>query len=135
MWLGILVAVMALLPLSSQLQLEEQRSAVEQLKQESVQYCEIASCGVIEIAGGLEITTELLLEETEFGVNAELRVINHGMASGSREFWFELRSPQGQRIESMRGQLDLSGKGAQYIDFFFTGTKSEMTNGTLILGY
>jgi len=135
MWLGVLAAGLALLPLSSQLQLDQQRTTVEQLNPQAIEYCELSSCGVIEIAGGLEVTNELLLEETEFGVNAKLRVINRGMALGSREFWFELRSKEGQRIESMRGQLALSSKGPQYIEFFFTGTKTEISNGRLILGY
>ena len=135
MWLGVLVALLALVPLSSQLELDAQRADLKQLDSQSVTYCEVASCGDLEIAGGLEVTDELVLEENEFGVNARLRVINHGLAAGTREFWFELRSEAGSRVESMRGLLTLTPKGPQYIEFFFTGTKDELTSGNLILGY
>ena len=135
MWLGVLIALLALLPLSGQLELDAQRATLKQLDPQSVTYCPIASCGDLGIAGGLEVTDELVLEENEFGVNARLRVINHGMAAGTREFWFELRGETGERVESMRGLLTLTPKGPQYIEFFFTGTKAELTGGNLILGY
>ena len=135
MWLGVLVSLLALVPLNTQLELDQKRATIEQLELASVQYCEVASCGVIEIAGGLEITSDLLLAENDFGVNAKLRVINHGMAIGDREFWFELRGESGQRVESMRGQLSLTPKGPQFIEFFFTGTKAELEGASLILGY
>jgi hypothetical protein len=135
MWLGVLASLLALVPLASQLQLDQERAAIEQLDASSIQYCEIQSCGTLEIAGGLEITSELLLEENAFGVNAKLRVVNHGMAIGAREFWFDLRSPGGSRVEAIRGNLVLTPKGPQYIEFFFTGTSAELTGGNLILGY
>ena len=135
MLLGVLVSLLALLPLSSQLAVDQNRATIKQLELGSIQYCEVTSCGVIEIAGGLEITDQLLLEESSVGVNAKLRVINHGMALGEREFWFDLRGETGERIESMRGQLVLSAKGPQYIEFFFTGTKAEFEGASLILGY
>ena len=135
MWLGVLVSLLALIPLASQLELDQKRSAIEQLDSSSIRYCELSSCGTLDIAGGLEITQELLLEENEFGVNARLRVVNHGMAIGEREFWFELRSAEGERVESMRGLLTLSPKGPQHIEFFFTGDAAEITEGELIVGY
>ncbi len=135
MWLGVLVSLLALVPLNTQLELDQKRATIEQLELASIQYCEVASCGQLEIAGGLEITSDLTLEENDFGVNAKLRVINHGMALGDREFWFELRSESGQRVESMRGQLSLTPKGPQFIEFFFTGTKAEFEGASLILGY
>ncbi|MEL0135057.1 MAG: hypothetical protein VW803_02605 [Aquiluna sp.] len=135
MWLGVLVSLLALVPLNTQLELDQKRATIEQFELASIQYCEVASCGQLKIAGGLEITSELTLEENEFGVNAKLRVINHGMALGDREFWFELRSEGGQRVESMRGQLSLTPKGPQFIEFFFTGTKAEFECANLILGY
>ena len=135
MWLGVLVSLLALVPLNTQLELDQKRATIEQLELASIQYCEVASCGQLEIAGGLVITSDLTLEENDFGVNARLRVINHGMALGEREFWFELRSESGQRVESMRGQLSLTPKGPQFIEFFFTGTKAEFEGASLILGY
>ena len=135
MWLGVLVSLLALVPLNTQLELDQKRATIEQLELASIQYCEVASCGQLEIAGGLEITSDLTLEENDFGVNAKLRVINHGMALGDREFWFELRSDSGQRVESMRGQLSLTPKGPQFIEFFFTGTKAEFEGASVILGY
>ena len=135
MWLGVLVSLLALVPLNTQLELDQRRATLEQLELASIQYCEVTSCGVIEIAGGLEITGDLRLEEDDFGVNARLRVINHGMALGDREFWFELRTESGQRVESMRGQLSLTAKGPQFIEFFFTGTKAELEGASLNLGY
>ncbi len=135
MWLGVSVALLALVPLSSQLELDAQRATLKQLDPQSVTYCPIASCGNLGIAGGLEVTDELVLEENEFGVNVRLQVINHGLALGTREFWFELRSEAGSRVESMRGLLTLTPRGPQYIEFFFTGTKAELTGGNLILGY
>ena len=135
MWLGVLVSLLALVPLNTQLELDQKRATIEQLELASIRYCEVASCGQLEIAGGLEITSDLTLEENDFGVNAKLRVINHGMALGDREFWFELRSESGQRVESMRGQLSLTPKGPQFIEFFFTGTKAEFEGASLILGY
>ena len=108
MWLGVLIALLALLPLSGQLELDAERATLKQLDPQSVTYCEIASCGDLGIARGLEVTDELVLEENEFGVNARLRVINHGMASGTREFWFELRGETGESVESMRGLLTLT---------------------------
>lgn len=135
MWLGVIASLLVLVPLAGQLELDQERSSIEQLDSSSIQYCEVQSCGTLEIAGGLEITTELLLEENDFGVNAKLRVVNHGMAVGAREFWFDLRSPNGSRIEAIRGNLVLTPKGPQYIEFFFTGTSAELTGGSLILGY
>ena len=135
MWVGVIVALLALVPLSSQLELDSERAALKQLDPQSVTYCEIASCANLGIAGGLEVTDELILEENEFGVNARLRVINHGLALGTREFWFELRSEAGSRVESMRGLLTLTAKGPQYIEFFFTGSMEELAAGKLILGY
>ena len=135
MWLGVLVSLLALVPLNTQLELDQKRATIEQLELASIRYCEVASCGQLEIAGGLEITSDLTLEENDFGVNAKLRVINHGMALGDREFWFELRSESDQRVESMRGQLSLTPKGPQFIEFFFTGTKAEFEGASLILGY
>ena len=135
MWLGVLVSLLALVPLNTQLELDQRRATIEQLELASIQYCEVASCGQLEIAGGLEVTSDLTLEENDFGVNAKLRVINHGMALGDREFWFELRSESGQRVESMRGHLSLTQKGPQFIEFFFTGTKAEFEGASLILGY
>lgn len=135
MWLGVLVSLLALVPLNTQLELDQKRATIEQLELAGIRYCEVASCGQLEIAGGLEVTSDLTLEENDFGVNAKLRVINHGMALGDREFWFELRSESGQRVESMRGQLSLTPKGPQFIEFFFTGTKAEFEGASLILGY
>ena len=135
MWLGVLVSLVALIPLTSQLELDQKRATIKQLDSSSIRYCEISSCGTLEIAGGLEITQELLIEENEFGVNARLRVVNHGMALGEREFWFDLRNESGSRVESMRGLLTLTAKGPQYIEFFFSGSRAEITGGNLILGY
>ena len=135
MWIGILLSALILIPLAGQIQTEEQRSIIEPLNSKEISYCEIAACSTLPLAGGLEITAELDLQENEFGVNARLRVINHGMALGTREFWLELRSAEGDRIESMRGMLTLGAKGPQYIEFFFTGTKGELEAGSLILGY
>ena len=92
MWLGVLVSLLALVPLNTQLELDQRRATLEQLELASIQYCEVTSCGVIEIAGGLEITGDLRLEEDDFGVNARLRVINHGMALGDREFGVKIAS-------------------------------------------
>ena len=135
MLLGVLVSLLALIPLSTQLDVDQKRATIEQLELGNIEYCEVTSCGVLDIAGGLEITDQLLLAESSVGVNAKLRVINHGMALGVREFWFDLRGETGERIESMRGQLVLSAKGPQYIEFFFTGTKAELESAILILGY
>ncbi|NCW23307.1 MAG: hypothetical protein EBW45_04330, partial [Actinobacteria bacterium] len=65
MWLGVLIALLALLPLSSQLELDAQRATLKQLDSQSVTYCPIASCGGLGIARGLEVTDELVLEENE----------------------------------------------------------------------
>ena len=100
-----------------------------------VDYCELASCKKISKLEGLEVVGIESIEEGEYGILIEIRLLNHGSLSGEREVWAELRSATGNRIESMRGVVQLSPKGKQLLELFFTGNLDELQSGKLLLGF
>jgi hypothetical protein len=100
-----------------------------------VDYCELASCKKISKLEGLEVLGIESIEEGKYGILIEIRLLNHGGLSGEREVWAELRSATGNRIESMRGVIQLSPKGKQLLELFFTGNLDELQSGKLLLGF
>lgn len=129
------VITIALIPLAvSQIETEQSRIAQTLIPGE-VEYCEIANCGKIKKLAGLEVIGIESIIEEEFGTLITIRVLNHGMLVGEREVWAELRTQAGERIESMRGILQLSLKGPQLLELFFTGDKAEFQQGKLLLGF
>ena len=128
---GTAISLLALLPLAQQIELEASRSIMPVPSPGQVEYCLLENCKELS---GIALTDEIKILETEFGTEVSIRVINTGRQVGQREIWAELRAPSGERIESLRGLLELSAKGPQYIEFFFTGTKRELEENELFLG-
>ncbi|MEL0237011.1 MAG: hypothetical protein VW952_01315 [Aquiluna sp.] len=135
LWAGFLISLALVLPASWVISQEQSRAEVQQLIPGQVSYCELARCGVVSPLS-IEVLPELLaVTETEFGVRFKIQVVNQELLQGDREVWAELRSPAGERIESLRGLMRLSSKGPQFIEFFFTGTAVELTENKLFLGF
>ena len=128
---AIALSLLALLPLAQQIELQASRSELPIPSPGQVEYCLLEVCRELS---GIALTDEIEILETEFGTEFSIRVINSGRQVGQREIWAELRAPSGERIESLRGLLELSPKGPQYIEFFFTGTKRELEANDLYLG-
>lgn len=128
---AIALSLLALLPLAQQIELEASRSELPVPYPGQVEYCLLEVCQELS---GIALTDEIEILETEFGTEFSIRVINSGRQVGQREIWAELRAPSGERIESLRGLLELTPKGPQYIEFFFTGTKRELEANDLYLG-
>lgn len=135
MWGGFVISLALVLPASWVISQEQSRAEVQQLIPGRVSYCELADCGVVSPLS-IEVLPELLaVTETEFGVRFKIQVVNHEQLQGDREVWAELRTPAGERIESLRGLMSLTSKGPQFIEFFFTGTAEELAKNTLLLGF
>ena len=100
-----------------------------------VDYCELKNCEKISKLANLEVVGIESIEEGKYGILIEIRLLNHGSLSGEREVWAELRSATGNRIESMRGVVQLSPKGKQMLELFFTGNLDELQSGKLLLGF
>ncbi len=70
-----------------------------------------------------------------YGTEVWVQVVNTGRMSGTRQIWAELRSPEGKLVEGMRGELELSNSGHQFIRFFFTGQPEEFETLIFTLAY
>lgn len=134
MLLATLVTI-ALVPLAYQQIATETSRFPAPLDSTRIDYCEISSCGKIEKLAGLEVVGIEEVVPEEFGTLVRIRLINHGQLVGEREVWAELRSQEGNRIESMRGVMNLSPKGIQLLELFFTGDEAEFESGKLLLGF
>lgn len=115
-------------------QVEEDLRTIPQLDPTSLSYCELESCGYIEELG-IEILSPADIREGAYGTEVLVQVINKDRMSGTRQIWAELRSPEGKLVEGMRGELELSNQGPQYIRFFFTGHPEEFETLRFTLAY
>ena len=132
MLLGWLLSALLLIPLALQVQLESSRSQFPTLNTSDVEYCEIDSCGIIQ-PFGLEIRS---IEIVDFEFNAEIRFefVNHNRLFGTREVWLRVRQSDGTLLEMAKGPIYLNDKSAKLV-FTFTGTKTELEESTIYLGF
>ncbi len=115
-------------------QVEKDLRTIPQLDPQSLSYCELESCGYLEELG-IEILTPAEVREGAYGTEVLVQVVNKDRMSGSRQIWAELRSPAGKLVEGMRGELELSNQGPQFIRFFFTGQSEEFESLSFTLAY
>ncbi len=134
MLLATLLALLAI-PFAALTVAQELDHQPQPLDPSQVDYCELATCGEISKLRALEVVGIESIEEGKYGILIEIRLLNHGSLSGEREVWAELRSATGDRIESMRGVVQLSPKGKQLLELFFTGNLDELQSGKLLLGF
>ena len=134
MLLATLLALLAI-PFAALAVAQELDRLPQPLDTSQVDYCELASCKKISKLEDLEVLGIESIEEGKYGILIEIRLLNHGSLSGKREVWAELRSASGNRIESMRGVVQLSPKGKQLLELFFTGNLDELQSGKLLLGF
>lgn len=132
MVMGLLLSILLIWPAYIEV-LDEERP-VPELDPQSLSYCELESCGYIEELG-IEVLSPPDVQEGAYGTEVWVPVINKDRMSGSRQIWAELRSPGGKLVEGMRGELELSNKGPQYIRFFFTGQPEEFETLSFTLAY
>ena len=132
MILGLVVSILLIWPAIEQVQ--DETRVIAPLDRTSITYCELSACGHIE-GLGLEIVYPPSVSEGEYGTEVFVQVINRGRLTGEREFWAELRTPEGKFVEAMRGELVLTSKGLQSIRFFFTGTEAEFSGLVMDFGY
>ena len=135
MLIGWVFALLSLIPLAFQIQLERARSQVSQLDNASVQFYEISDWQNIRELAGLEVLPNPALSESEFGTTVIFDVINNGRLVGKREVWAKIYSPQGKIREGMKIWLTLLPKGRNQLEFFFTGTKAEFQQSSIKLGF
>ncbi len=132
MVMGLLLSILLIWPAYNQV-LDEERP-ISQLDPTSLSYCELETCGYIE-GLGIEVLAPAEIRESAYGTEVWVQVVNKDRMSGSRQIWAELRSPEGKLVEGMRGELELSNKGPQYIRFFFTGQPEEFETLGFTLAY
>ena len=132
MVMGLLFSILLIWPAYNQV-LDEERP-IPQLDPTSLSYCELESCGYIEELG-IEILSPVDIREGAYGTEVWVQVVNKDRMSGTRQIWAELRSPEGKLVEGMRGELELSNKGSQFIRFFFTGQPEEFETLSFTLAY
>lgn len=132
MVMGLLLSILLIWPAYNQV-LDEERP-ISQLDPTSLSYCELETCGYIEELG-IEVLSPPQVSEGAYGTEVLVQVINKDRMSGSRQIWAELRSPQGKLVEGMRGELELSNSGPQFIRFFFTGQPEEFETLSFTLAY
>jgi hypothetical protein len=132
MVLGLLLSILLIWPAYNEV-LDEERP-IPQLDPTSLSYCELESCGYIEELG-IEVLSPPQVSEGAYGTEVLVQVINKDRMSGSRQIWAELRSEEGKLVEGMRGELELSNKGPQFIRFFFTGQPEEFETLGFTLAY
>jgi hypothetical protein len=130
--LAILLPLLLIWPAYNQV-LDEERP-IPQLDPQSLSYCELETCGYIEELG-IEVLAPAKIREGAYGTEVWVQVVNKDRMSGTRQIWAELRSPEGKLVEGMRGELELSNKGPQFIRFFFTGQPEEFETLSFTLAY
>jgi hypothetical protein len=132
MVMGLLLSILLIWPAYNQV-LDEERP-ISQLDPTSLSYCELETCGYIEELG-IEVLAPAKIREGAYGTEVWVQVVNTGRMSGTRQIWAELRSPEGKLVEGMRGELELSNSGPQFIRFFFTGQPEEFETLSFTLAY
>ncbi len=132
MVMGLLLSILLIWPAYNQV-LDEERPT-SQLDPNSLSYCELETCGYIEELG-IEVLAPAEIRESAYGTEVWVQVVNKDRMSGTRQIWAELRSPEGKLVEGMRGELELSNSGPQFIRFFFTGQPEEFETLSFTLAY
>ncbi len=132
MVMGLLLSILLIWPAYIEV-LDEERP-VPELDPQSLSYCELESCGYIDELG-IEILAPAEIRESAYGTEVWVQVVNTDRMSGTRQIWAELRSPEGKLVEGMRGELELSNSGPQFIRFFFTGQPEEFETLEFTLAY
>lgn len=132
MVMGLLLSILLIWPAYNQV-LDEERP-ISQLDPTSLSYCELETCGYIEELG-IEVLAPAKIREGAYGTEVWVQVVNKDRMSGTRQIWAELRSPEGKLVEGMRGELELSNSGPQFIRFFFTGQPEEFETLSFTLAY
>ncbi len=132
MVMGLLLSILLTWPAYNQV-LDEERP-ISQLDPTSLSYCELETCGYIEELG-IEVLAPAEIREGAYGTEVWVQVVNKDRMSGTRQIWAELRSPEGKLVEGMRGELELSNSGPQFIRFFFTGQPEEFETLSFTLAY
>jgi len=132
MVMGLLLSILLIWPAYSQV-LDEERP-IPQLDSTSLSYCELEYCGYIKELG-VEVLAPAEIREGAYGTEIWVQVLNKDRMSGTRQIWAELRSPEGKLVEGMRGELELSNQGPQFIRFFFTGPPEEFESLSFTLAY
>jgi hypothetical protein len=135
MLIGVLLAIISLVPLGFQFQLEADRRAVSQLELGKTVYYHQQSWGSIEELDGLEVLSEPTVVENEFATTVTYQVINHGRLEGKREVWAKIYSPENKLREGMKIWLELNPKGRNSLIFTFTGTAAEFSESRVELGF
>ena len=135
MVLGTLLALLSLIPLSSTLSTEANRTAVSQLQSGEVNFYPLEDATSVTELAGLEVVGITDVAESEFGTTLKIQVLNHGQLLGKREVWAKVYSPEGNLREGMKIWLELKPKGPIYLEFFFTGTAKELAESKISLGF
>jgi hypothetical protein len=135
MILSVVLSFAILIPLSMQLRLEESRREVTQLDRANVAFYPKSEWGEIAELAGLEVIADPEVSETEFGTTVIYEVINVGRLEGRREVWAKLYSPTGHLREGMKIWLELTPKGRNRLEFFFTGSAAEFRESSIELGF
>jgi len=135
MQLGILLALLSLVPLYFTMTAELSRTNVSQLQFGAVNFYPLEQADYVAELAGLEVVGITDVAESEFGTTVKIQVLNHGQLVGKREVWAKVYSPEGKLREGMKIWLELRQKGPIYLEFFFTGTAKELAESKLSLGF
>jgi hypothetical protein len=135
MQLGILLALLSLVPLYFTMASELDRTNVSQLRFGAVNFYPLEQADYVTELAGLEVVGITDVSESEFGTTVKIQVLNHGQLVGKREVWAKVYSPEGKLREGMKIWLELRQKGPIYLEFFFTGTAKELAESKLSLGF
>ncbi len=135
MFLGTLLALLSLIPLSFTLSTEASRTTVSQLQFGEVNFYPLEDATSVTELAGLEVVGITDVAESEFGTTLKIQVLNHGQLLGKREVWAKVYSPEGNLREGMKIWLELKPKGPIYLEFFFTGTAKELAESKISLGF
>jgi hypothetical protein len=135
MQLGVLLALLSLVPLYFTMTAELSRTNVSQLQFGAVNFYPLEQADYVTELAGLEVVGITDVSESEFGTTVKIQVLNHGQLVGKREVWAKVYSPEGKLREGMKIWLELRQKGPIYLEFFFTGTAKELAESKLSLGF
>jgi hypothetical protein len=135
MQLGVLLALLSLVPLYFTMTAELSRTNVSQLRFGAVNFYPLEQADFVTELAGLEVVGITDVSESEFGTTVKIQVLNHGQLVGKREVWAKVYSPAGKLREGMKIWLELRQKGPIYLEFFFTGTAKELAESKLSLGF
>jgi hypothetical protein len=134
MWLGTLLAFLSLIPLTLQLQHEQQRQVVSQLQDRISGSCDLSDCPPIEILAGLKVT-EVEITEGENINFVTVHFSNPGRLAGERELRIEVRNQDGVWLEGAKSWVKLQDKNPVSVQFGLTTDVADLKAAKLLLGY